>query len=56
MNEKAYLLSCWYDYYCQGIEQGFGYFLVYAHDYEAACNKLRGQLDNVRDIKNCTIG
>jgi hypothetical protein len=53
--KKAFLLSCWYDYYCQGTEAGFGYFLVYAHSFEDACNKLRQTLENVRDITNCTI-
>lgn len=52
---KQYLISCYYEYFCQGWEETFGYFLVNADCWENACEKLNKKLRNPRDFVNCNI-
>lgn len=52
---KQYLVYCEYDYYCQGTESTYGYFLVEATHWEDACNKVRARVDNARNFVNKNI-
>jgi hypothetical protein len=52
---KTYLIQCRYEYYCQGYEETFGYFLVYAKSFEEGCNKLSKILQNAHNFENMTI-
>lgn len=52
---KQYLVYCEYDYYCQGIESTYGYFLVEATHWEDACNKVRANVENARNFENKNI-
>lgn len=52
---KQYLIRCVYDYYCQGYEETFGYFLVKASSFENACIKIGNKVANAREFENCTI-
>ena len=52
---STFLVLCRYEYYCQGYEEAWGYFLVEADTFDIACSKLKKQLQNARDFKNHTI-
>lgn len=52
---KTFLIQCRYEYYCQGYEDTYGYFLVYAKSYDEACAKLSKKLRNARSFENMTI-
>lgn len=52
---KQFLIFCEYDYYCQGIESTWGYFLVEATHYENACNKVRTRVEKARNFEDRTI-
>jgi hypothetical protein len=52
---KMYLILCYYDEYCQGWEETYGYFLVYAENFEEACIKLKLKLNNAHNFINNTI-
>lgn len=52
---RQFLVYCQYDYYCQGIESTWGYFLVEATHFEDACNKIRCHKANTRNFENRTI-
>ena len=52
----AFLIECNYSYYCQGTEDGHGFFLVYADSFEEAVFKLRATYSKCRsiwDIREC---
>lgn len=55
MTDKLFLLFCDYEYYCQGYENTYGYFLVYAEDFADACTKLKREIPSAHNIKNKTI-
>lgn len=57
MTPYPYLIYCQYDYYCQGTESTWGYFLVYAGTYEDALCKLQTSklVENPRNFQNKTI-
>jgi hypothetical protein len=50
-----FLVSFWFDHYCQGTEDAYETCLVYAVDFEEACDKISKQYDNARDFENKTI-
>jgi hypothetical protein len=51
----AWLVRCEYDYYCQGWEDTYGYFLVYADSFKDSCSKLAKRLKNARHFEDCTV-
>jgi len=55
---KAYLISCDYEYYCQGYEWTNGIVLVHADSFEQACQKIIDNKDyyHAENFKNLTIG
>lgn len=55
MKNKQFLVYCQYDYYCQGIESTWGYFLVTAKTFAEACAKVQENEENARDFENKTI-
>ena len=54
-NLKPYLLYCQYEVYCQGFEDEWGYFLVYANSQEEAERKLKDNIEGVQEIEHKTI-
>ena len=51
-----FLIECDYTYYCQGAEDGHGFFLVAAIDFESAVFKLRDRYSKsqeIWDIREC---
>ena len=53
--ETQWLISCYYEYYCQGWEETHGYFLVRADTFSAACEKLKKKLENANRFANHTL-
>ena len=55
--DKAFLIECDYTYYCQGAEDGHGYFLVYEKTFGMAVIKLRNKypdgMHEIWGIRNC---
>jgi len=54
--EKTFLIECHYEYYCQGYEDTYGSFLVYAASFEEACLKLKRCLNKASRFVNHTVG
>ena len=52
---KQFLIYCQYDYYCQGTESTWGYFLVSSYSFEQACMKIVRDIPGARDFENKTI-
>lgn len=59
---KQFLISCDYDYYCQGYEKTTGIFLSTGTDFDDACIKLRTWLQyttgrgiNARNFVSLTV-
>ena len=55
MSTKQFLVYCQYDYYCQGTESTWGYFLVTAKTFREAKDKVRDRVENARDFEDKTI-
>ena len=56
MKVKQFLVYCEYEYYCQGMEKTWGYFLVTAPDFETACDKVYVKTKHsARHFENMTI-
>ncbi len=56
--QNPYLISFWYDHYCQGYEDAHTTRLVYAKSYEDAVEKIKQNktsYKNARDFQNLTI-
>jgi len=56
----CYLIFCEWDYYCQGWDDTYGYFLVTADTFSQACAKVVKHLEeqgmrNVRGFENRTV-
>ena len=54
MTEKAYLLYVKYEYYCQGTEETWGYFLVYGTSAKDVMYRMN-QHTKVRHVINKTL-
>lgn len=52
---KYFLVYCHYDYYCQGTDDTWGYFLVKARTFQEACRKVAAKVDNAREFVDRTI-
>ena len=55
---KAYLIQFTYDHYCQGYEDATISLMVYAGDFEEACEKIEqnfSEYRNARRFENLTI-
>lgn len=55
MKNKQYLVSFYYDAYCQGYEEAYEHILVSASSFETACIKIGEKFYRARDFKNLTI-
>ena len=53
--QRQFLISCDYEYYCQGFEETYGYFLVSASTFEEACKKLESNLSDATNFHNCNV-
>lgn len=51
---KDYLIECSYTYWCQGVEETRGQFLVRAESYQQACDILAKQ-KQACDFENLTL-
>jgi len=51
---KQFLISCYHEVYCQGMDRVHGTFLVQAITFHAACEVLKAELDNAHQFDNRT--